>query len=530
MNKRGKVFLSLLTGLCILPLVTSCFYLDLGQGGGSTGSIGQGNYKTPNYPSNYKKENLNVANMGAQLGYRYIPSVGDRKILVVPIQTKDDVFSQKELDLIQKGFFGESDETGWESVSSFYEKSSGGKLRITGEVSPIISIDKTTSELQQQYTLYSRQGITYTDIILESAVKAVAEQTDINLSSYDTDSDGYIDAVWMVYSPSSNPSSDAYWAYTTWCSSNNTYDGMKVCNYSWASVDFLRDNNYSSLTNTNNIADAHTFIHETGHLLGLDDYYSYDYNNKNNFDTPVGGVDMMDFNIGDHCAFSKYLLGWNTPTLVSKEYLKLNGNTLTLKSQKKGESFLIPIKSDNSVSGMDYNYTPYDEYLLLEYYTPDGLNEKDSTFPGMVLNTYDEPGVLVYHINARVGKLKSVSNGKVQWDGYVYDAIPKAYENDRSSLFMPLYSNTYSYSIDQTLLDKGKEYYRGRLISLLPATGSKVQGGLTGYSSNKSLFKDGDSFSDVYRDFKFDDGSTPLFDFTVGDLQSDSCSITFREF
>ena len=72
------------------------------------------------------------------------------------------------------------------------------------------------------------------------------------------------------------------------------------------------------------------------------------------------------------------------------------------------------------------------------------------------------------------------------------------------------------------------QYYRGRLVSLLPATGSKIQGGLTGYANNQSLFKKGDRFSDVYQNFKFDDGSKPLFDFTIGDIKSDSCTIMFE--
>jgi M6 family metalloprotease-like protein len=48
--------------------------------------------------------------------------------------------------------------------------------------------------------------------------------------------------------------------------------------------------------------------------LGLPDYYDYD-------DTTgpkggVGGWDMMDYNGGDHNAFSKYLLGWIDPLVI----------------------------------------------------------------------------------------------------------------------------------------------------------------------------------------------------------------------
>ena len=58
--------------------------------------------------------------------------------------------------------------------------------------------------------------------------------------------------------------------------------------------------------------DTHTYIHETGHFLGLNDYYS---------DTPtyspIGKHDMMDANVGDHNSYSKMLLGWTKPYLVT---------------------------------------------------------------------------------------------------------------------------------------------------------------------------------------------------------------------
>ncbi len=56
-------------------------------------------------------------------------------------------------------------------------------------------------------------------------------------------------------------------------------------------------------------------IHETGHLLGLPDYYDYDASNGPK--GGVGGWDMMDSNWGDHNAFSKYLLGWIDPIVIS---------------------------------------------------------------------------------------------------------------------------------------------------------------------------------------------------------------------
>jgi len=57
--------------------------------------------------------------------------------------------------------------------------------------------------------------------------------------------------------------------------------------------------------------DAHMLVHETGHMLGLEDYYSY-----SGLENPCGGVDMMDLNVGDHDAYSKMVLGWVNPYVV----------------------------------------------------------------------------------------------------------------------------------------------------------------------------------------------------------------------
>jgi PKD repeat protein len=56
-------------------------------------------------------------------------------------------------------------------------------------------------------------------------------------------------------------------------------------------------------------------IRETGHLLGLPDYYDYDASTGPK--GGVGGWDMMDAHWGDHNAFSKYLLGWIDPFMIN---------------------------------------------------------------------------------------------------------------------------------------------------------------------------------------------------------------------
>ena len=66
----------------------------------------------------------------------YMPSVGDVNILVVPIKFRDIYTSKSNLEKyhtdLERTFFGT--DTGYESLSSYYKKSSYGKLNISGTV------------------------------------------------------------------------------------------------------------------------------------------------------------------------------------------------------------------------------------------------------------------------------------------------------------------------------------------------------------------------------------------------------------
>lgn len=473
--------------------------------------------------------NMTNTNIGLGYDYHYLPSTGNVKMLVIPVATADYSFDASQLSRIKKGFFGDADETGWESVSSFYKKSSGNKLNITGDVTPVVTLSQTKDELFRKHKTYAQNGVRSTDVILKSVLSALADEK-FDFSSYDSNNDGYIDAVWMVYSVpevKQGDQSDLFWAFTTWTNDATQYSNLYASTYSWASVDFFLTGNY-----TFGSADAHTFIHETGHMLGLDDYYSYDADGSTNFDTPIGGIDMMDFNIVDHNSFSKYLLGWYKPQVITEEYLKTNNYQITLNSfEDTGKSFLIPSKSQN---GIQYNQTAMDEYLLVEFYTPTGLNAQDSQsgYGDSNIRAYTKPGVLVYHVNASIGKLVVGSDNKtIVSDGCVYDALPEYSDKwGKDFLFAYLNSNTQSYSYGQVIDDSSSSFYRTRLISLLPASGKKTTYSSTGLSSNASLFLTKNSLKKSYPNFEFDDGTKPAFDFTVNTIGTSDCSLTLKEF
>ena len=81
-------------------------------------------------------------------GYKILPSIGEQKVLVIPVFFEDYVIASciedtdNALDHINTAFFGQSTETWWESVKSYYYESSYGKLDITGQVTSWFSINK----------------------------------------------------------------------------------------------------------------------------------------------------------------------------------------------------------------------------------------------------------------------------------------------------------------------------------------------------------------------------------------------------
>ncbi len=481
-----------------------------------------GYYKEPSsYASTASVDNLNLKTIKSGYSEVPMPSTGKSKILVVPVEYSDYSFKDDYQIMLQNAFFGKAENTDWESVTSYYYESSNGKLDIQGTVAPKVSLNMTLSEAM------ASTETTVSNNVLESALTELAETMD--LTEFDSDGDNYIDAVWLVNSAPYSSSYGITWAYTYWYTSTTRFDGMRASSYCWASIDFLERYVTDSSLSYGYNADCHTMIHETGHLLGLDDYYSYDYNG----DAPAGVLDMMDYNVGDHMEFSKYLLGWIKPTVLTEDYLTEVDNQITVNSSEIGENtaYILPIQSEGKIE--DFNNTPYDEYLIIEYYSPTGLNQKDYTNPySGSLREYSEPGIVVYHVNSRVGKITSTTAGMI-WDGCVYDKLGnKDYELNwgRYYIYYPIYSNTASYCYDKTFSDSTENFYQGRLVSMLPQTGIKTTTSYWG--SNSFLYTKGDSFmlsSGSYTDFVFEDGSKPLYGFKVTDTESTSATLTFAK-
>ena len=301
-----------------------------------------------------------------------IPSTGEQKLHVIPVTFTDYDGTGVSPDYkiqIEQAFFGDGSFNQYESLASFYDKSSLHRLHLTGTVS-----DAYTSPLSLA-TLSTKKTAKDTKIALSDIYRGAV--TWYNQQNYE-DTLKVGDAVYFVYlapyAEDASSRSSMLWAFTI-------NDPGPV---SWSSYFMMHPR-------VNGAVDAHTFIHEFGHMLGLVDYYDQTSYTDPAQISPMGRMDMMDCSLGEHNVFSKMLLNWTRP------YIPAGEATITLRpSTGNGDCILLPLAS--------YNDTPFDEYVLLELYTPTYLNYADSALrsdPGMSL--MKDVGIRAYHIDARLG-------------------------------------------------------------------------------------------------------------------------------
>lgn len=329
-----------------------------------------------------------------------LPSTGTFDVLVIPVEISGTPFPsdyQTKLDLV---FNGSSLSTGWESVSSFYQKSSYGLL----DLNFVISQKYTTQNTKTYYENYEDEGDQYA---IKEALLAL--NPSINFANYDTNNDGLIDAVIFIYSENYNYDVNPWWAWVYAAqfgeAANTILDGKVFEYYMWASYYFLDDD----LPGSNPAVNAETYIHELGHLMGLIDYYSFTYDYG-----PLGGFDMMDYNAGDHGPASKLLLGWLQPMVAIPGTYQVSLESYANDTDGLGSAIIIPYRSTDFDDG-----NAFDEFIIIMFYTPEGLYDAHEAADYVP----NDAGIVIYHVDARLYP------GAGFWEGYFM------YNNDGDSDF-----------------------------------------------------------------------------------------------
>lgn len=434
-----------------------------------------------------------------------LPSVGTQKILVIPVMVDDYKMNATEANLarIQKNFFGEAKDTSWESLASYYEKSSYGKLKLTGTVTSWYDCGYTTTQINNLKGTSTNFDPTWA--VLDGAVEWCKKTYNSDGQEFDQNHDGYLDGVWLVNSaPDSGKVrslGDNFWAFTySNYEKNASKTSPNAWRYCWASYDFMDGYGTSGI-------DAHTYIHETGHLMGLDDYYvSKTISGTKNYG-PMGGIDMMDDNIIDHNAYSKFALGWIDPFVVR------GSTTVTLSpSSTSGQAILLPT-SDG------WNGSAFDEYMLLEYYTPTNLNEKDSAhyYPENEIQGFTENGVRIYHVDARLALVTATTSGNsFSYTDYLVDPTAS------SATYLAHSNSNYYNNLDQNFrLIQEMDCTEKRNFDTEAFVYQSRSYGIT--ADNDTLFQNGDSFDlETYKN------SFPNYYYNKAAIMNDGSSFSYK--
>lgn len=326
--------------------------------------------------------------------YTNLKAIGDVNALVIPINWSDEEATDEEL-LMMKEMVGRVSENGTvvdytddtESLSSYFDKSSYGKLNITSYFTDWYQSEFPFDEVKYNdlnmvlETEYSESGEPIETVFYQDVMTWLNETQTFDKELFDKDNNNLYDVVVFInagdlsleesYAPMSF--TGAYAAYNSYTAHGLT-DGPD-----------LGLNTYLSV-HTNLGAEA--LIHEFGHQLGLVDYYDVTYSGYD----AVGGYDMQSINSGDWNPYSKYAVGWTTPIIVEDlavgEFVDIEIGSFA----KTGDTIVIP------AAGVEID-GPFNEYIMVDLLTDEGLStyQVDKNFIGIQEGQY---GVRIYHVNS----------------------------------------------------------------------------------------------------------------------------------
>ena len=239
-----------------------------------------------------------------------------------------------------------------ESVTAYYERSSGGMLHLSGQV----------------YHYAAKNSIDYyaedKSRLLNEVLSAASEIEDLII--YDRV------AVFSVPSSASN----ADWWPVTYFDPSFQADYFQSGTVIFGNMSLANPMDFNT-----------TLIHELGHAMGLPDYYKYNTPEDSEGFHGVAGCEPMDDMNGEYSAFSKMMFGWYPKEKV-QVYRPADGTqTFSIGSTtQNGECLLI-----SPTSNVSNNY--FGEYFLLEYVAPDGNAVNSGIGSG---------GIRIFHVNSLI--------------------------------------------------------------------------------------------------------------------------------
>lgn len=187
----------------------------------------------------------------------------------------------------------------------------------------------------------------------------------VDFSQYDTDGNGYVDAITLIVEGEADGSDYNFWAHAWGLGGHSIQlDGVWISRYNLVTEQL-----------NGQIHPIGTFCHEYGHVLGSPDLYDYDYSSGG-----IGYWGLMGWGGWNtqqrpthFCAWTRILYGWIAPTNVTENLWGQSINNV----EENPESYRL---WTNGSMG--------DEYFLVENRQPLGFDEN-----------LRGSGLLIWHID-----------------------------------------------------------------------------------------------------------------------------------
>lgn len=302
-------------------------------------------------------------------GWRNMPTVGTVHVPVFLVAFADYP-AYNEVSYVENKISGEGipEDYPRESLNEYYDRASHDQLDLQADVYGWYT------------TVYNRSEVIENRTGREALIQEVilSYDAEVDFSIYDNDGNGAIDYFAIIWTGPHGEWAEFWWGYqTSFGDSSFVVDGVGLDAYSWQWESRNYPETYDPETTSDVTFKVSTLIHETGHALGLPDYYDYD--GDIGPDGGVGGLDMMHSTWGDHNCFSKWVLDWITPAVQTNG---LQIHTLNPAATSGDAVIFMP-----GIAGD----TPFDEYFMVQYRTRE-LNDA----------TYPNDGLLIWHVNAEL--------------------------------------------------------------------------------------------------------------------------------
>lgn len=313
-----------------------------------------------------------------------LPSLGTMYYFTLIIDFPDD--PDEEGDQSYPGFFTHDhfddmlfgdgqDGTWYRGLNYYYDQSSYSQLDIQGEVYGWYTAEHPRSYYHpNDNESYPGQTGRRQELMWEAIT--AADDAGADFSQYDNDGDGVIDEFAVIWTGPHGAWASFWWGYHTGWNGTQYIDGVRLGNYSW------QWERYYGFNEDDPPEPSHfsttTIIHETGHGLGLPDWYDYD--GDVGPDGGVGGLDIMHGNC-DHSCYNKYLLGWINPDIA---YGNLDDYSMGHSTDNQDALIFMP--------GFD-PVSPWTEFFMAQVRKDVGI---DQPAPG--------DGILLWHVDATINE------------------------------------------------------------------------------------------------------------------------------